>query len=200
MNAAAFGFILAGGKSSRMGDDKAFLPWGNQTWLDRAREKVAAVCESVRVVGPREKFGAVAIEDIFANRGPLGGIHAALRSSSAELNLMLAVDLPLMEPAFLKYLLEQARGSSAMVTVPRIGGGWQPLCAVYRRSFAEVAEKALTAGKNKIDALFSAVPPRVVEEAEILNAGFGAEMFDNLNTPEEAQNAARKIARAKSKR
>jgi molybdenum cofactor guanylyltransferase len=202
MNVAAFavGFILAGGKSSRMGADKAFLHLGDQTLLDRARASAMAVCESVRVVGAGEKFGSEAIEDIFPNRGPLGGIHAALRSSTRELNLMLAVDLPFIQPEFLNYLLEQARASSAIVTVPRISGGWQPLCAVYRPSFAEVAEKALSAGKNKIDASFAAVQLRVLEEAEILKAGFDAGMFDNLNTPEEAQNAAKRIAQSKSKR
>jgi len=75
--------------------------------------------------------------------------------------------------------------------VPRAGGGWQPLCAAYRRPFSDVAEAALRAGRNKIDPLFAQVEMRVVEEQELLEHNFAAEMFRNLNTPEELQEAQR---------
>ncbi|MGC1434443.1 MAG: molybdenum cofactor guanylyltransferase, partial [Terriglobales bacterium] len=133
-------------------------------------------------------FGRV-VEDVYRERGPLGGIHAALSGSTTELNLMLAVDLPFVTPAFLRYLLSRARESGAMVTVPRAGGGLQPLCAVYRRGFAEVAEQSLREGNNKIDSLFAGVETCVIEEDEFVGAGFSVEMFRNLNTPEELEKA-----------
>jgi molybdenum cofactor guanylyltransferase len=145
----------------------------------------------VRIVGDAKKFadfGRV-VEDVYRGRGPLGGIHAALSSSATELNLMLAVDLPFVGPEFLEYLLLRAQESGAMITVPRAGGGLQPLCAVYRREFAEVAEQSLHEGKNKIDSLFATVGTRVIEEDELGRAGFSAEMFRNLNTPEELEKA-----------
>ncbi len=105
------GFLLAGGKSSRMGADKAFLDFGGQTLLDRALTVMGAVCDKVTIVGDPGKFaeygsskydaakydaakyGSV-VADIFPGCGPLAGIHAALVHSTAELNLMLAVDMP----------------------------------------------------------------------------------------------------------
>ena len=143
-------FVLAGGKSSRMGADKAFVELGGHRLLARALALAGAVASDVRIVGSAQKFtgqGRV-VEDEFPNCGPLGGIHAALRASQSELNLVLAVDLPFVEVGFLKYLLTEAEASKAVVTVPHTGGGWQPLCAVYRREFAAVAETALRQSKN----------------------------------------------------
>ena len=84
-----------------------------------------------------------------------------------ELNLMMAVDMPFLQPSFLNYLVAQARETAAVVVVPRAGGGLQPLCAVYRRGFAEVAERSLRAGENKIDRLFAEVQTRVIEPEEL---------------------------------
>lgn len=181
------GFVLAGGQSSRMGVDKALLELNGRSLLERALETLSKVVGGVWILGSREKFGGFGnvLEDEFPSHGPLGGIHAALRASHEDLNLILAVDMPFVEVRFLEYLGEQARGTTAAVTVPRAGGGWQPLCAIYQREFAEVAEPALRAGKNKIDPLFNQVPLRVVEEAELRQHDFAVEMFRNLNTPED---------------
>ena len=184
-------FVLAGGKSSRMGSDKAFLQLGDETLLSRALKLARAVAGEVRLVGDGKKFASFGrvVEDVYRDRGPLGGIHGALSSSGTELNLMLAVDLPFVGPEFLRYLLLRARKSGALVTVPRAGGGLQPLCAAYRRGFAEVAEQSLREGKNKIDSLFARVDTCVIEQNELARAGFSAEMFRNLNTPEELEEA-----------
>jgi molybdopterin-guanine dinucleotide biosynthesis protein A len=185
------GFVLAGGRSSRMGRDKAFLELGGQTLLARALSLAGTVTEQVSIVGASEIFlghGRV-VEDLFRGRGPLGGIHAALISSAAELNLMLAVDLPLLEPRFLAYLVHAASESSAAVTLAHAAGGWQPLCAVYRRGFATVAEQSLRAESNRIDTLLVGVETRVIAEEELEGAGFSATMFRNLNTPEELESA-----------
>jgi len=79
-----------------------------------------------------------------------------------------------------------------MVTVPQVGGKIQPLCAVYRREFLELAERALQKGENKIDRLFSEENTRVIGEEELSEAGFSAEMFRNLNTPEDLERALAK--------
>jgi molybdopterin-guanine dinucleotide biosynthesis protein A len=180
-------FVLAGGKSTRMGADKAFVILDGRTLLARALELARTVSCDVRIVGGAEKFAGFApvVEDVFRGCGPLGGIHAALRASRAELNLMLAVDVPLVPPALLWYLLAQARGSDAIATVPRAGGGWQPLCAVYRPEFGDVAERALRDGHYRINVLFEGVEVQAIEEEELARAGFAASSFRNLNTPEE---------------
>jgi len=184
-------YVLAGGKSTRMGRDKAFLPWGNGTLLSHAVKLAGTVAANVSIVGEAQKFapfGSV-VEDVYRERGPLGGIHAALSSTTTELNLMLAVDLPLIEAQLLEYLVSRARQSGAMITVPRARGGYHPLCAVYRREFGEFAEKSLREKKNKIDSLFTTARTCVIEEKEMEHAGFSAGMFGNVNTPEELEKA-----------
>ena len=177
-------FILAGGKSSRMGEDKAFLELGGRTLLARALELAGAVGGSVCIVGGAEKYTSFSpvVEDIYPGRGPLAGIHAALARTCTDLNLIMAVDLPLLQSCFLNFLISQAIETTALVVVPRAGGGLQPLCAVYHRSFAEVAERSLRAGKNKIDLLFAEVETRVIEPEELAQNGFSSEIFRNLNT------------------
>lgn len=186
----ATAFILAGGKSTRMGVDKAFLDFDGRTLLARALELARSLTPEVRIVGRQEKFARFApvVEDVFPNCGPLSGIHAALRISPAELNLMLAVDMPFLPPAFLEYLISHARNApGALVVVPLCDGRWQPLCAIYRREFAEAAERALRAGRNRIDLLFDLVKIRVIEDDELKLAGFSPTIFRNLNTPKELE-------------
>jgi molybdopterin-guanine dinucleotide biosynthesis protein A len=186
-------FILAGGKSTRMGADKAFVTLDGRTLLARALDLARSVTPEVRIVGDPAKFAPFApvVEDVFRGCGPLGGIHAALRSSQTELNLILAVDMPFVSAALLQYLIDRARQSaSAAVTVAHADGNWQPLCAVYRRDFAEVAEQALCAGHYKIDALFDAGRTQTITEEELNAAGFPPTMFLNLNTREELADAS----------
>jgi len=174
-----------------MGSDKAFLPWGQGTLLSHALKLASTVAPQVRIVGDKEKFAGfgTVIEDVYAERGPLGGIHAALSTTVTQDNLMLAVDLPMLEPRFLEYLLAQAREAQAMVTVPLAAGGYQPLTAVYRNEFAAICEQSLREGRNKIDPLFAKVKTRVIQAEELAQAGFSQEMFRNLNTLEDFERA-----------
>jgi molybdopterin-guanine dinucleotide biosynthesis protein A len=183
-------FILAGGKSTRMGKDKAFVEFEGRTLLARALELAGSVASDVRIVGSRERFAAFApvVEDVFRDCGPLGGIHAALRHSATDINLVLAVDMPFVSWALLRYLIGQAEKSEESVAVvPRGKEGWQPLCAIYRREFADVADDALRAGQNKIDRLFDKVRVRAVGQDELDRAGFSPAIFRNLNTPDDLE-------------
>jgi len=188
-------FVLAGGKSTRMGKDKAFVEFEERTLLAWAIDLARSVTAEVRIVGSREKFVSIApvVEDIFRDCGPLGGIHAALKASEAELNLVLAVDMPFVSQAFLRYLINEARHAPrAAVTIPHADKGWQPLCAIYRIEFADAAEKALRAGQNKIDRLFDEVHTRAIGEDETLRAGFSLDLFRNLNTRVELEREQRR--------
>ncbi len=180
-------FILAGGKSTRMGADKAFVTLDGRTLLARVLDLARSLTSDVRIVGPAAKFAAFApvVEDAFGGCGPLAGIHAALRASAAELNLILAVDLPFVSRELVEFLIARARTSKALVSVARAGGRLQPLCAVYRRGFADPSEAALVAGRYRIDALFESGRTDVVEQEELEAAGFSAGTFRNLNTREE---------------
>ncbi len=185
------GFVIAGGRSSRMGANKAFLDFHRQTLLSRALAVVKEACGNATIVGDPDTFAdfGPVIADVFADCGPLGGIHSALLHSSADLNLMLAVDMPFVSGELLKFLLRVAGTTEAIVTVARITGGLQPLCAVYRRAFVPTAEQALKTGNYKIGAAFANIPLRVVEEPELVAAGFSEKNFFNVNTPEDRRRA-----------
>jgi phospholipid/cholesterol/gamma-HCH transport system ATP-binding protein len=193
-------FVLVGGKSSRMGADKAFLTLQGQTLLDRALGLAHSVSDDVRIVTSRaspdnEKFAAYGpvVEDVYKDSGPLSGIHAALSANCHDFNLILAVDIPFISHDLLQYIGAEARASQAMVTVPRVGGRFQPLCAVYSRDFAPVAERALNEGLNKIDTLFPHIPMRIIDEEELARFGFSPSLFDNLNTREDLQQARQRV-------
>jgi molybdopterin-guanine dinucleotide biosynthesis protein A len=180
-----------------MGRDKAFLTMGGSTLLERALAVARCVSQEVTLVGQREKFAAYGsvIEDVYRGQGPLAGIHAALSGSTFELNLMIGVDTPFLDPKFAQYLVEQARKDGATVTVPRVARQAQPLCAVYRREFAPVAENALRQGRNNIVPLFAEVTTREIGDVEMQELAFDPRMFDNLNTPEEWEQACRRATR-----
>jgi molybdenum cofactor guanylyltransferase len=184
---SATAFVLAGGHSSRMGADKALLAFRDQTLLSRALQTAAAASGKVVIVGPRQLYAIYGevVEDIYTGCGPLGGIHAALRATGTDLNLVLSVDMPLMTAEFLRWLLEQARNASELILVPDALGGQQPLCAVYRRPLYALAEQALEDGDYKIGHLFQRVPTRYISEVEIREAGFLPQVFCNVNTVEE---------------
>lgn len=179
-------FVLAGGKSTRMGTDKAFVVLRGRKLVERVLELARSVTSTVSIIGDPVKFSSFApvIEDIFPGCGPLGGIHAALRASQTDLNLILAVDVPFVSAALLHYLVGRALASpTALVTVPRTGRGWQPLCAIYRRTFRDLAEQSLRAGRYRIDALLDKKRTQVITGEELLAAGFSADLFTNVNTP-----------------
>jgi molybdopterin-guanine dinucleotide biosynthesis protein A len=196
MNAPAgvSAFVLAGGESSRMGRDKALLvlPTG-EALLDRALHTAKMVADTVTLVAGDARYSEMVdvpvVRDIYPGCGPLAGIHAALSASASELNLVLGVDCPLVTPELLRFLVRIAAGTDKLATVPRVAGHLHNVCAVYRREFVEIAGRVLAAsggGKRhgtRIDCLFSEAPCRIVEEGELGDAGFGAELFANVNTP-----------------
>src|SRR5947209_10970285 len=146
------GFVLAGGKSSRMGTNKALLSLHGATLLERTQQLLRSVCERVFVLGQKTLYGSLGecIEDVYPDCGPLGGIHAGLLHSSTEFNLVTAVDTPFLTPEFMDYMIGRAIQLQAVVTTPALGGFDQPLCSVYSRAFLPIAEAALKAGNYKI--------------------------------------------------
>ena len=190
-------FVLAGGQSTRMGRDKAFLSLGGHTLLERALALARRAAPQVTIVGPASKFAHFGdvIEDRFPGHGPLGGIHAALRASHSEQNLFLAVDTPFVDPRFLHSLLSHA-ARGAIVTLPATedatlpnGRRLHPLCAVYRPAFANVAELALLQDRNKIELLLDQVTTEIIGPDQLATLGFPADMFRNLNSPKDAEEA-----------
>lgn len=172
--------ILAGGRSSRMGRDKALERLEGETMLERAvrfwREsgRVDAVLAAVGQPGHLEPLpqGVTAIPDLIEGRGPLAGIWSAFQSTRAELLYVSAVDMPNLTA---EAILPPPKGDAA---VYRRAGRPEPLFGVYRRSVAPVAERLLKNGVGKMSALLEAVD---TEYHEIPPQQ--ARLFDNLNTP-----------------
>jgi molybdopterin-guanine dinucleotide biosynthesis protein A len=204
------GFVLAGGKSTRMGRDKAVLQLDGRTLLEHALGTVKQVCGKALILGSRELYGQYdteVVEDIYPGCGPLSGIHAALTHTRAEFNLMIAVDTPFLSADFLRFMLERAVESRATVTTPEIAGYRQPLCSVYSREFLPIAEKALKPQRTrrntkdegqaksrdyKIVPLFPEGRTLVITEEEMRRFAFTPEMFENLNTPGDLERARRR--------
>ena len=183
------GFVLAGGPSRRMGFDKTRLPLGSERMVDRQIRLLRAICRSVSIIGPPDRFADTGIrvyEDEIPGKGPLGGIHTGLRRARTEFSLFLSCDMPLMEERFLRYLCEQALASRASATVPPPWRkGRYPLCAVLRRCALSRVRSCLALGQNQVGRFFSSSQRRTISKAEFARAGFSPRIFCNLNTPEE---------------
>ncbi len=143
---------MAGGRSTRMGRDKVLLNYAGRPLIAHAVDLLKAAGVAPHIVGTRPDLAIYApiVEDLHSGCGPLGGIEAALASSSSEWNLFLPVDLPLLPSIFLKYLIERARITGAAATIPTLAGEPEPLCAVYRRDLLAGIRESLEAGNYKV--------------------------------------------------
>jgi len=175
------GFILAGGKSARMGRDKALLDWHGRTLLDHMIHLISALADKVHVVG-RDP-----LPDTLPGLGPLSGIATALATSATDANLVVAVDLPLLTLEFLKYLTSEAERSSGPLTACKIGSHF-PLCVVIQRRLLPEVQRRLAARDLSVHALIESVSSRLLSEEELLNAGFDASLFRNINTEQDYRN------------
>jgi molybdopterin-guanine dinucleotide biosynthesis protein A len=178
--AARAGFVLAGGKSSRMGRDKAALPLGGRTLLEHIADAVNEAAGSVTLIGPAYPgVNIPAVPDLHPGLGPLGGIHTALMSSHAEWNLILACDLPRISAPFLTALMSAAEASGADCLIPAgPSGRLEPLCAAYRRGCRDAAGTALEHGVRKVTDGFAGLRIETWSVPESF-------WFQNVNTPEE---------------
>jgi molybdopterin-guanine dinucleotide biosynthesis protein A len=166
------GFILAGGKSRRMGRDKASLDWGNGSLLDHMVQLLSTVAGRVRVVGRGE------LPDRIPGKGPLGGILTALEATDSEENLIVAVDLPLLTADFLRQFHARFRASRRPLLACRVGETF-PLCLGVRQGLRAEVARRLAEDNLAIHTFIKDV------EAEIWESGFRRSNFANANTPED---------------
>lgn len=190
------GFILVGGKSSRMGCDKALLEIGGKPLLVRTAELVAPLVERISLVGGsqlHDKFGYPSLADKWPNAGPLGAIATAISSASKPWSFILACDLPYLTEDWLAWLLDQAKKSIAGKTVdifiPETAHGLEPLCAVYRTECAATIAAALDRGMRKVTDAFEGLNVERISESEWRQFSPDGNLFRNMNTPEDYQEA-----------
>jgi molybdopterin-guanine dinucleotide biosynthesis protein A len=149
----AEGFVLAGGRSTRMGQDKAVLQVGGRSLVELALDKLRSIgVAEPRIAGARTDLSSLApvVPDLHPGCGPLSGIEAALAATTKGLNLFLPVDMPLLPARFLYWMLLRAEITGALMTVPCINGWPQPLCAVYHRDLLRPITASLLGGNYKV--------------------------------------------------
>jgi molybdopterin-guanine dinucleotide biosynthesis protein A len=174
------GFVLVGGNSSRMKQDKALLPWRGEALVMNIARTVEEAAGNVALVGRPRVPGLEDLEhlqDLRAGLGPLAGIEAALASGRGELNLILACDLPRVETHTLKQLIDAAAVSGAKCVVATSPDGRvHPLCGVYHSDCLPEVQRALDAGRLKLMDVLGELRARYFEVTQ---------RIWNVNTPEE---------------
>ncbi|HEV2862909.1 MAG TPA: molybdenum cofactor guanylyltransferase [Pyrinomonadaceae bacterium] len=183
------GFILAGGASSRMGEDKALLRLGGELFVGRAARALGEVAARVRVVSSRHGAAALGLEvlpDIYEGRGALGGIHAALAACEAPWAAVLSCDLPFVTGELLARLASFRDSSTDAVAPTQEDGRPQPLCALYARDpCLRMAEDLIRTGELRPRALLRQIKTRWVGFEELEDLGGAGLFFRNVNTPED---------------
>jgi molybdopterin-guanine dinucleotide biosynthesis protein A len=147
------GFVLAGGRSTRMGRDKALLPAGPQTLVEHVADLVREAAGNVTLIGPAHRYahlGIPILSDSVVSRGPLSGVYTALNSTSADWNLIVACDMPGLSAEFLGSLLDFAESRGKDCLAPVTARGLEPLCSVYHARVAPLAARALHANLLKM--------------------------------------------------
>lgn len=176
--------ILAGGRSRRMGRDKAGLPAGDGTLIEHLVRRLASVAADIIIAGGPsvwEVDGVRKVEDRYPGLGPLAGIHAGLLAASRSWVWVVACDLPDVEPGLGALLCGRAVGVEAVV--PRVDDRPEALCAVYDRSLAPRIASFLQAGKRRVQDLLAQLDVRYVPAAELRQVDPELRSFRNLNTP-----------------
>ena len=178
------GIIMSGGKSSRMGTDKGLMVFKGKQLVEYPIELLHPFCSNIIISTNQsayKKFGLTTVPDIYRNRGPVGGLHAALNKTDFDFNIVLACDVPFVESELFKFLLKESDGFDAIV--PQHSGGFEPLVAVYRKKIASQFENNLLNGNYKLLQILRSSRVKFVNVDHLLLKY--PRMFDNLNSPED---------------
>lgn len=187
--------ILAGGRSSRMGTDKALLPLTNtphSTFLAHLAATLSSLCDELLLVARDEEqaarysvavAGIRIVTDKVPDYGPLMGIYSGLSAMQAARALIVAVDMPFVQPAIVSLLL--TRASTLAITVPVVNTVPQVLCAVYPRALLPQIETSIAQGRRDPRSLLASAPVQYIDEAQLRAVDPQLRSFINVNTPEE---------------
>lgn len=182
--------ILAGGKSTRMGQNKALIRIGGKAMIQRVTDTVQSQAQDVMIISNQTSAYAFldlpVHPDAVKNRGPLGGIYTALLHAKHEHCLVLACDLPFVTPQLLQFLYENSTQNDVLVFESETG--LEPLCAVYSKRCLEIIRQQIDAGQLSVFKLYDKVNTRIVR----LNPEqvfYEPTLFMNVNTKQELQRA-----------
>lgn len=176
--------ILAGGKSSRMGEDKAFLKVKAKTMIEHVIAAVKPITKDIIIIAndkKHEQFGYPVYKDLITNCGPLAGIYTGLTFSETTKNLIISCDIPMLSTQLLQSLIQHSEGYE--VCVPKNNHKLHPLIGVYSKSCLPVFEKELNNKQRKIQIALQKVPLKVMDADN-----FDPQIFTNVNTKTELNN------------
>jgi molybdenum cofactor guanylyltransferase len=189
--------ILAGGKSSRMGQNKALLPINGLSNIERIKNKISEVFEDILLVAnDREIYEFLhlpIVEDKVKEKGPLAGIQAGLLAAKHDANVFIACDMPFVAVEIANKLIEESEGYD--VVIPVVAGKHQPLFAIYKKSILPVLEACLLNDQLRIKHLLDQVKVNYVSESQLVIKEIDnlEQVFYNMNHPSEYEKA-KKIA------
>ncbi|NTW05548.1 MAG: molybdenum cofactor guanylyltransferase [Peptococcaceae bacterium] len=179
------GIILAGGKSTRMGCDKAFLDLGGLRLIEKVAKVLSLVCREIIISGNSQDeqlntLGYPVIEDIHANCGPLAGIYTCLSAAKTQYSFVTACDMPFIEENIIARIIREANGFDAAVMKHR--ECLEPLFSLYSKNFIPAAEKSIITGNYSVTATLKQVrwKPIVFHPQEI---PFFDRKIMNINNP-----------------
>ncbi|RIJ49359.1 molybdenum cofactor guanylyltransferase [Maribellus luteus] len=176
--------ILTGGKSSRMGADKALLELDGKTLLSRAVDLCSKLCDEILISSDAEKHRVGShrlVADEVKDCGPMGGIYSCLKESGNEWNFVLSVDAPFVAADFIEFLKQETSDFDAVV--PLHDGKKEPLIAFYRKSILPQIEAKIGEGNYKLHFLLQEINTHFVESDKWVKKY--PELFRNLNYPED---------------
>jgi len=180
------GVILVGGKSRRMGRDKAFLEVAGKPLFARVMELFADSFAQVALVGNREErfagYGLPVVPDIYPGSS-LGGLYTGLLHASTDYVFVSSCDLPFPNGAVLRYLCSLRNGYDAVV--PDTAHGYEPLFALYAKSCLGPIREQLESGDFCAYAWYPQVRVRYAADEELAPFDRDGRAFMNVNTPEE---------------
>ena len=202
----AIGFVLAGGQSSRMGTDKALVELDGRPLIARALDCLRDAGLDAKIAGARSELDAFApvVLDAEANRGPLGGICAALAQCSEEIAIFISVDMPLFPAFALGFLANHAATTGRAVTLFSVNGFPQSFPAAVRRELLPALRAELEHGAGGCIAAFHAAsqarsePITVLPVEALAQSGHvvhpnglpPSRWFANVNTQQDLKRAA----------
>ncbi len=168
------GIVLAGGRSRRMGQDKAQLRLGGLTFLEIQIDKLRQLgAAEILVSGAFAPPGIRVIPDRFPDCGPLAGLEACLRAATGEICVVLSVDVPLVPLSLLQDLINIQKDTDCDAAIVEHGCLWEPLIGVYRRTLADYAEILIREGRRSVRALLEYADTRLVsfhgDERSLIN-------------------------------
>jgi molybdopterin-guanine dinucleotide biosynthesis protein A len=181
------GVILSGGKSTRMGENKAFIEIEGIPIIHRIHTLFEKLFKEIIIVtdqkGRFSNINAKIYSDLFPNKGVLGGIYTGLFFSTFQYAFCVACDMPFLKESIIKFLMKKIKGYE--VVVPKTKDGLQPLHAIYSKNCLEPIKKIIEQDKYKVIDLYPMVKVKIVKEDEFSYLDPMNESFINVNTPEE---------------